>query len=288
MQGIARSAQWPRRKCQLVPTARISLDRARLPIAVTRWTRAARFSGVGICRRAAVKTAPCDAIVILRTVHFRTCQTSQIWRTTTADMLRSIFTIGHSNHSIEKLLDLLAQHWVTAIADVRSAPYSRLYPVFNREPLAAALRDRGMAYVFLGKELGARSDDASCYERGVIQYRRLAQTALFRGGIQRVLNGAASNQLSLLCAEKEPLDCHRTILVSRELEAAGAHVSHILADGRLEPHTETLRRLLAAFKLQETELFRGPDEILDDAYARQESRIAYVAPDASQDAQEAD
>lgn len=191
-------------------------------------------------------------------------------------MDRTILTIGHSNHPIERLVELLRLHGVSAVADVRSAPYSRLYPAFNREPLAEALREHDLAYVYLGRELGARSNDPACYADGRVLYRRLARTEPFRAGLERVLSGAESHRIALLCAEKEPLGCHRTILVARELEALGAHVAHILADGSLESHAETMRRLLESFGLQELDLFRTPEEVRDEAYARQERRIAYV------------
>jgi uncharacterized protein (DUF488 family) len=167
-------------------------------------------------------------------------------------------------------------HGVTAAADVRSSPYSRLHPELNREPLSESLREHGIAYVFLGQELGARSQDPSCYENGRIQFGRLAQTDLFRSGLARVISGSESHRVALLCAEKEPLACHRTVLVARRLEALGATIQHIHADGRLESQAEALARLLSTFGLQETDLFRTREEVLDDAYARQEQRIAYV------------
>jgi uncharacterized protein (DUF488 family) len=200
----------------------------------------------------------------------------------------TVLTIGHSNHTIDRLIELLRSHGATAVADVRSAPYSRLYPAFNRETLADSLRAHDVAYVFLGQELGARSTDPSCYEDGRVQYRRLASSAPFRAGLERVLKGAESQRVALLCAEKEPLDCHRAILVSRELAALGAIVEHIHADGSLEPHADALRRLLAGFGMQEAELFRTTEEVLDDAYARQERRIAYVDEELREAAQEDD
>jgi uncharacterized protein (DUF488 family) len=188
----------------------------------------------------------------------------------------AVFTIGHSTHSLEDFIDLLRQHALTAIADVRSVPYSRMQPQFNREALARALKKQGIAYVFLGKELGARSDDRDCYENGRVQYRRLARTQLFRSGLDRVREGSRKLRLALMCAERDPLDCHRTVLVSRELAAAGENVVHILADGRIEPHAETMRRLLGIVGLPETDLFRTEAELFEEAYAAQEARIAYV------------
>lgn len=188
----------------------------------------------------------------------------------------SILTIGHSNHSIEQFVDLLRQHWVTALADVRSAPYSRFNPQFNKEALERALRDHGIGYVFLGKELGARSEDRSCYENGQVQYRRLAQTPLFHAGIERVKKGAETHLVALMCAEKEPLECHRTLLVSRALEREGVPVAHIHADGRLEVHKDAMMRLLDVVGLHAKDMFQSVDELIEEACTEQEGRIAYV------------
>ncbi|MYE11823.1 MAG: DUF488 domain-containing protein, partial [Gammaproteobacteria bacterium] len=148
----------------------------------------------------------------------------------------TVLTIGHSNHTLEVFLALLAQHRVTVLADVRSAPYSRFNPHFNGEPLAAALETAGLGYVYLGRELGGRSDDRSCYENGRIRYDRLARTARFRAGLERVVQGAPGRRLALMCAEREPLHCHRTLLVGRALAHRGVAVGPIQADGGVEPH----------------------------------------------------
>ena len=186
-----------------------------------------------------------------------------------------IYTIGHSTHEVERFVELLRMHGITAVGDVRSHPYSRMNPQFNREPLKAVLGAAGIAYVFLGQELGARSEDRACYEGGKVQYDRLAKTELFRAGIERVREGMARYRLALVCAEKEPLECHRGILVSRHLEAAGIAVRHILADGSLETHAAAMERLRGQLKLPESDLFRTPQEVLEDAYRMQGDRIAY-------------
>lgn len=193
-----------------------------------------------------------------------------------------IFTVGHSTHALEDFVSLLKQHGVDAVADVRSVPYSRWQPQFNREDLTEALKSQGIAYVFLGKELGARSDDPQCYENGRVQYRALAETPLFQSGIKRVRGGSKSKRIALMCAEKDPLDCHRTILVSRELVASGVDVTHILEDGSLEPHDETLKRLSEQLRLPAQDLFLTPNELEDRAYAAQEQRIAYVEEETTQ------
>ena len=188
----------------------------------------------------------------------------------------TLYTVGHSNHSIEQLLDLLTRNGITAVADVRSHPFSRHNPQFNREVLTAALKTRGIAYVFVGKELGARSDDPACYEAGKVRYGRLAETPLFQAGIERVLSGAQKYRVALLCAEKEPVDCHRTLLVGRALERRGAAIVHILADGSTEVQPQTMSRLLDLVGLPQADMFRSHDELVEAACALREQKIAYV------------
>lgn len=190
-------------------------------------------------------------------------------------MTRTVFTIGHSNHRIEQFVALLEMHGITALCDVRSKPYSQFHPQYNREPLKKSLRERGIAYVFLGKELGARSEDHSCYEHGKVQYDRLARTDLFRAGLDRIRNGTEKYQVALMCAEKEPLECHRTILVARSLEELGFDIHHIHADGRAESHAQALSRLIRLLRLSADDMFSTRELAVSDAYRIQAERIAY-------------
>lgn len=187
-----------------------------------------------------------------------------------------LFTIGHSLHPIEEFVGLLLRAGVTAVADVRSAPYSRFAPQFNSDSLQTALKSNRIAYVFLGRQLGARPDDPGCYDNGRVRYSRLARTEIFRSGIQRLMKGADSHVVAIMCAEKEPLDCHRVLLVSRAVVAEGASVTHLLADGRSEDHAVTMARLVKMMGLPERDLFRTPEQLIEVACAMQEERIAYV------------
>lgn len=186
-----------------------------------------------------------------------------------------VYTIGHSNHTVERFIELLTMHRIATVGDVRSSPYSRFNPQFNREGLKHVLAASGVGYVFLGRELGARSDDPACYELGKVQFDRLAMTGLFQKGLDWVEAAARGDRLALMCAEKEPLDCHRTILVAPHIEARGLAVAHILDDGTLEKHTATLDRLLRLLDLPDQDLFRSHQEILEDAYRIRGARIAY-------------
>jgi uncharacterized protein (DUF488 family) len=167
-------------------------------------------------------------------------------------------------------------HGITALCDVRSMPFSRINPQFNRKDLKKVLNANGIEYVFLGKELGARSENDDCYVNGKVQYDRLAHTDLFKQGIQRVQKGMESYRIALMCAEKEPLECHRTILVSRHLTECGIDVQHIHGNGKLESHEDAINRLALMLRLSQADMFKAPPpDVLAAAYRKQEERIAY-------------
>jgi len=187
-----------------------------------------------------------------------------------------IYTIGHSTYPLAQFIAILHQHGISALCDVRSSPYSRYNPQFNRETLKDELKKHGISYVYLGKELGPRSDDPSCYAVGQVQYDLLAQTELFQEGIARLKEGMKSFQIALMCAEKDPIVCHRTILVCRALEKEGITIAHILEDGRVETHRGAMNRLRALLKLPEYDMFTSAEEMNQRAYDLQGQKIAYV------------
>jgi len=187
----------------------------------------------------------------------------------------AIFTIGHSTHPLEKFLSLLLKHEVSVVADVRSSPYSRFNPHFNKDTLARSLKENGIKYVFMGNEFGARADDPSCYINGRVKYSLLAKRTQFREGIERLKQGVDDHRIALMCAEREPLECHRTLLVAQALVAEGMTVKHIHSDGRFEQHQDALERLLDVVGLPHEDLFRTKEELMAEALAQQEERIAY-------------
>ena len=194
-------------------------------------------------------------------LHYKVSPPSSTSRMNVAPHL-SVFTIGHSNLELAKFVALLKQHSIQAVADVRSSPYSQYNPQFNREPLQRALQEQGISYVFLGEELGARRSERECYLNGRADYEMISHTPAFKRGIERVVQGAAKMRVALLCAEKDPVECHRCILVSPHLRQRGVAVFHILTDGTVESHEQTEKRLLRLFELPERELFRSSEEIV--------------------------
>lgn len=190
-------------------------------------------------------------------------------------MNATLYTVGHSNHDIATFIKLLKQHEITAIGDVRSHPYSRYTPQFSQVALKARLTEANIAYVFLGKELGARSTNPACYRQGKVQYDRLAQEPSFEKGIERVLHGMKRFRIALMCSEKDPIDCHRAILVARKFFESGIPVSHIHAEGHSEDHQSMESRLLTTCKLPEGDMFTSREEFIADAYIIQGERVAF-------------
>lgn len=187
----------------------------------------------------------------------------------------TILTVGHSNHSREYFESLLKSHFVTAIADVRSAPFSRRSPQFNRDELKAALSEVGVAYSFLGRELGGRPKEASFYCEGIADYERMANAPAFKEGIYRLLKGARRYRIALLCSEHDPLDCHRCLLVSRELAKRGIEIQHILSDGSLQDQRVMESRLQKLAGSKGDDLFITADERLAAAYRHQSRKVAF-------------
>src|SRR5262245_4383280 len=185
--------------------------------------------------------------------------------------MTTVFTIGHSNHPRDYFMALLDKNRVAAVADVRSKPFSRRHPHFSQPALKRTLEEADVAYLFLGEALGGQPADRALYRDNAPDYERMAGTDGFRRGLDRVLDEAPRGRLALMCAEREPLECHRFLLVSRHLALRGARIAHILGDGSIEEHERTVRRLLAITHLDAGELF-GAAAVAEDVIAR-----AYVS-----------
>lgn len=198
-------------------------------------------------------------------------------------MKAKLFTIGHSTHPIEKFFELLSRYSITAIADVRSHPYSRYNPQFNRETLKESLKQPQIGYVFLGDQLGVRSKNPEHYLNSKVQYSALAASRQFAEGRERLIKGMEKFRIALMCAEKDPLSCHRSILVTRYLRIKDLDIVHIREDGTIETNDDLEERLLRLFDLPDHDLFTSRQEMIERAYDLQSERIAYtVAQDGAE------
>jgi uncharacterized protein (DUF488 family) len=191
----------------------------------------------------------------------------------------TVYTVGHSNHTLPHFLKLLQSHAISAVADVRSSPYSSYNPQFNREVIAQSLKEAGVAYVYVGAELGARPADLGCYKDGKVNYDALLKSPTFKTGIDRIVQGAQQHRVALMCTEGDPLKCHRSILISKALELRDLAVLHIVADGEIETHANAMLRLLDALGMSKEDMFRTLEQLIDDACAIQERKIAFSDTD---------
>jgi uncharacterized protein (DUF488 family) len=152
---------------------------------------------------------------------------------------RHIFSIGHSNHPIEKFVSLLKQNEIELVADTRSQPYSRYAPHFSSGSIEALLKKEGIEYLFFGKELGGRPQEPEFYDsEGHVLYWKLANTTKLKEGVQRLEEEAKNKRVAIMCSEEDPTCCHRRLLVGKVLSGRGTDLGHIRSDGRIQSENE--------------------------------------------------
>lgn len=197
-------------------------------------------------------------------------------------MTIEVLTIGHSSLDYESFIALLRRERVTAIADVRSSPYSRIFEHFNRERLKQELKADGISYAFLGDELGGRPPEPSFYCNGIANYEIMAESERFQRGINRVISGAAKYRIALMCSEHNPLDCHRCLLVGRALFENGIVVRHIIGD-RTVSHESIEEKLVSEFGHGGNDMFSTGRERIAGAYRERAKQVSYRKRDERDD-----
>ena len=189
----------------------------------------------------------------------------------------TLYSIGYATKPAQTLIEQLQQFSIDVVADIRSVPYSAAFKEYHREALQKALAGASIRYVYLGEELGPRSiDDAHYNEQGQVQFQRLMGSDLFISGIERLQNGLGKNlNIALLCAEKDPAICHRSLLVSYYLEReTSIKVQHITHDGKLESQ-EALEQRLVCLQDMQADLITDTKDLAKLAYDKQVLDRAY-------------
>lgn len=194
----------------------------------------------------------------------------------------SLFTIGHSSLELDGFLKILLTHDAKVVCDVRSRPGSFRFPQFNREPLEACLASALIQYEFLGETLGGRPSDPRAYNAdGIVNYEERRKAADFRTGINRVLELSLASNIAVMCAEEDPLQCHRFLMICPALLDRGVMPSHIRRGGELESQREAEDRLLKLHDLAAFDsgsLFISERDVaLQDALRRQAQEFAFRA-----------
>ena len=197
-----------------------------------------------------------------------------------------VFTIGYAGYhqDVARFVSDLKAHRVTVVADVRTSPYSRYAPEFNRDTLQYALRQAELKYVFMGQELGARPSDRSCYTNGRVDYEKIMAAPFFGHGLDRIQDGLSKGYvIALLCAEKDPICCHRAILVGRALARRGIPVRHLWPHNPGEPAVAESSEDAESRLFEECDqgdnrqgdLFMSYEERLETVYRMRFQKIAF-------------
>jgi len=190
-------------------------------------------------------------------------------------------TIGHAARSLDELCLILARYAIDIIIDIRSTPYSRFAPQFNRESLRTDLQIHDVSYLFLGDCLGGRpADPRALNKEGRVDYGRLRELPSFQRGIERVRECLAQGfRPALMCAERDPFWCHRFVLVGRALTECSVAIEHVLAPGESLLQQALAARLLARYGVggRQPSLFdqaRSHAELLGRAYEMHATSMA--------------
>lgn len=196
-----------------------------------------------------------------------------------------LYTIGHSVHSINQFIGLLKKHAIDCVIDVRSTPYSKFTPQYNINEIKTILRNNKMFYIFMGEEFGARRSEKSLYDyNGLLDFERVIKCNLFQLGVERVKNGLDKGyNIALMCTEKDPIDCHRSILVGRAFNDENFDVLNIHEDGSTETQSELKERLLDFYfpNRNQTSIFdvleveKDKKELIQESYRLRNKDIAY-------------
>ena len=156
-----------------------------------------------------------------------------------------IYTIGYGSRPIEQFIEVLQQHEIAYLIDVRSTPYSRYKPEFSKEALAVELQRHRIRYVFMGNTLGGHPDDETCYDKqGQVDYEKVKDTGGYQRGIERLQNAFDQQQcVAIMCSEGKPEQCHRSKLIGASLDAEDILVTHIDENDEQQTQDNVIERL---------------------------------------------
>jgi len=152
---------------------------------------------------------------------------------------RFLYSIGHSTHPLSRFLELMEQHEIKVLVDVRTTPFSRWAPHFSKKPLEKALTDSGITYLYFGKEMGGKPKNPAYYdEAGQVSHQLIAASAPFRDKLARLVELSARSRAAVMCGEEDPTACHRRLLVGSALAEHHVALRHIRGDGRLQSESD--------------------------------------------------
>jgi uncharacterized protein (DUF488 family) len=202
--------------------------------------------------------------------------------------MNKLFTIGHSNHSLEHFLCLLSRHEINTIIDIRSVPYSRYVPHFNKERIKEHLKSNHIHYLYMAEEFGMIQREELFHLEGYVDFEKVRESEHFKTGVERVKRGIEKGyKIALMCSEKDPLECHRSIMIAPVFKKQGYEVLHILEDNRLESQEKFEKRLIDLYfpENNQQNFFntlegeKNKEELLTDAMSLRNRDIGYRKKD---------
>ena len=197
-------------------------------------------------------------------------------------MVNTVYTIGYSGFSIDDFVTTLKKHNISLVVDVRSSPFSSYFPQYNRDSLEIFLKMHGIYYRSYPSEFGARQNDRKYYcKEGYLDFEVFSRSEPFLKGISKLCNSMEQNYtFTLLCAEKDPICCHRTILVARAFFERGYNVVHLLTNGKTITQQEINKQLIEKYypnrdQMTFFETVQDDDTLLKIAYKKQNAEIGH-------------
>ncbi len=189
----------------------------------------------------------------------------------------NLYTIGYAGFPLDDFLSELRSKSIGAIIDVRSSPYSSRFEQFNITNIKDILNKNKIYYLFLGDKLGARPKDISLYTDNCADFEKMSKSSQFIDGCKRIKEGLNKFSVCIMCAEKDPATCHRTILVANTLRNLYPEVNifHIHPLSKIEPQEKLDRRIMAMYDLEQEHFFKNFEERLKEAYSLRGKAIAY-------------
>ena len=191
-------------------------------------------------------------------------------------MDNTIFTIGYAGFRVDEFVDALNYHNVSAVIDVRSVPFSRYHPEYDAPVISKTLETRNICYRHFPREFGANQQDKSFYHpNGYMDFEKFAKSEQFKDGVNKILDAMNDYVIALMCAEKDPITCHRAILAARAFHKLGINVIHIMPYCEEITHQELEIRLLDKYcpEMIHEELFAS--DWLSEAYRRCNAKIGW-------------
>lgn len=181
-----------------------------------------------------------------------------------------IYTIGHSNYTVEKLIDMLKHYNINCVVDIRGTPYSKYNVQFDKETIRYTLSKAGFIYIYMAKELAAKRINKQSYnDEGYSDFEKVINEKEFLEGIERLKNGCNKGyNIALLGAMQEPIRCHRSILVGKALRKAGFDVKHILDDYSIASQDDIEQMLLDKYFSNRNQM--TIDDLIGNSMTREE------------------